>query len=111
MAGQVANVGIGELLKVKQRVPVYFASSADALVFRIGSAAGLILDADVSVTVSSFAWTVERFTLSGLVDREDSLKQLDRVVMQLRLPLNDLLKNQDEPDGGAKVADPGLQSV
>ena len=111
VAGQATNVGVGELLKAKQRVPVYFASSADALVFRIGAAAGLILDADVSVTVSSFAWTVERFTLSRLVDREESLKQLDRVVMQLRLPLNDLLKNQDEPDGGAKVADPGLQSV
>lgn len=92
VAGQLANVGIGELLKAKQRVPVYFASSVDALVFRIGAAAGLILDADVSVTVSAFAWTVERFTVSGLVDREESLKQLDRVVIQLRLPLDDLLK-------------------
>lgn len=109
--GQVANPGIGELLKAKQRVPVYFASSVDALVFRIGAAAGLILDADVSITVSAFALTVERFTLSGLVDREESLKQLDRVVIQLRLPLDDLLKNKDEPDGGAKVADPGLQSA
>lgn len=89
MPGQNEETSIGELMKFRQRLPISLAGSSDATLFRVGAAAELELDAEVSVTVSSFERSIKRLTLVRLTDREETLSQLDQFIEQLRLPLDE----------------------
>jgi hypothetical protein len=87
--GQNEESSIGQLMKFRQRLPIFLAGSLDATLFRVGAAAELDLDAEVTVTVSPFERSIKRFTLVRLTNREETLMQLDRFIEQLRLPLDD----------------------
>lgn len=86
--GQNEESSIGQLMKFRQRLPIFLAGSLDATLFRVGAAAELELDAEVTVTVSPFERSIKRFTLVRLTNREETLMQLDRFIEQLRLPLD-----------------------
>jgi|APMI01.1.fsa_nt_gi hypothetical protein len=87
--GQSAESSIGQLMKFRQRLPIALAGSQDAPLFRVGAAAEFDLDAEVTVTVSSYERTIKRFTLVRLINREDTLRQLDGFIEQLRLPMGE----------------------
>lgn len=87
--GQNEESSIGQLMKFRQRLPIFLAGSLDATLFRVGAAAELELDAEVTVTVSPFERSIKRLTLVRLTNREETLMQLDRFIEQLRLPLGD----------------------
>lgn len=87
--GQNVESSIGQLMKFRQRLPISLAGSSDATLFRVGAAAELELDAEVSVTVSPFERSIKRLTLVRLTDREETLRQLDQFIGQLRLPLDE----------------------
>lgn len=87
--GESEETSIGQLMKFRQRLPIFLAGSLDATLFRVGAAAELELDAEVTVTVEAFERSIKRFTLVRLTNREEMLRQLHRFIEQLRLPLDE----------------------
>lgn len=87
--GQNEETSIGQLMKFRQRLPISLAGSLDATLFRVGAAAELNLDAEVTVTISTFERSIKRFTLVRLTNRDETLMQLYRFIEQSRLRLDE----------------------
>jgi hypothetical protein len=85
--GKREEDAVGRLKWSRRRIPIGIMGSRDALLFRMGATANLQLSAKVTVTVSTFDRSIERFTLVSLIDREGVRRQLETVVSQERLPL------------------------
>lgn len=85
--GEMVDDLLARSLKSRYRMPVTILGSADRLLFRICAAAGLEIEAEVTMTISTYERTVKGFTLVSLVNRSDMRKQLDQLLTQMQLHL------------------------
>lgn len=86
--GQSEDTAVGRLLETRKRLPIDIANSADSLMFRIAAAGGLSIEAEVTAIVSSFEGSIERLTLQSVANRSALQEQLEKIVAQLRLPID-----------------------
>jgi hypothetical protein len=85
--GEMVDDSLARSLKSRYRMPVTILGSADQLLFRICAAAGLEIEAEVTMTMSTYERTVKGFTLVSLINRSDMRQQLDQLLTQMQLPL------------------------
>ena len=86
--GQSEDTDVGRLLETRKRFQIDIANSADSLMFRIAAAGGLSIEAEVTAIVSSFDGSIERLTLQSVVNRSALQGQLEKIIAQLRLPID-----------------------
>lgn len=84
--GQRIETAVGRLLWDKRRVGIQLTGSNDGGLFRVAAAAGIAIEAIVTVGVETYERAVSRFTLVSLVDREAVLSNLEEKIRQMRLP-------------------------
>ncbi len=93
--GHTSQGNVEQLLCNRRRVPINLSGSEDMRIFKIGAAAGLDLDARVTMTVSTYTRTIESFTLIRLIDTNDVIRKLQRVIQQGGLPFGPAAEELD----------------
>lgn len=88
IARQNSDSPVGRLFRNRQRVSVSISGCGDAGLFRILAAAELDIKVEVTATISTHDPSIERLTLVRILDKQESLEKLTRLISQLQLPLD-----------------------